>query len=46
MLQHEVRAGWWLGVNLSRNAIERIVRMAAEVAGLRWGTDVNVNLGA
>jgi len=42
----EVRPGWWLGVNLSRNAIERIVEMAAAVAGLRWGVDVNVSLGA
>lgn len=43
---HEVRPGWWLGVNLSRNAIERILEMASEVAGLRWNVDVNVNLGA
>lgn len=43
---HEVRPGWWLGVNLSRNAIERILEMASEVAGLRWNLDVNVNLGA
>lgn len=42
---HEVRPGWWLGVNLSRNAIERILEMASEIAGLRWGVDVSVNLG-
>lgn len=43
---HEIRPGWWLGVNLSRNAIERILKMASEVAGLRWGVDVTLNLGA
>jgi predicted type IV restriction endonuclease len=43
---HELRAGWWLGINLSRNAIERIVEMACEVAGLTYGVDLRVNLGA
>jgi hypothetical protein len=43
---HELRPGWWLGINLSRNAIERIIRMACEVAGLRYGGDLKVNLGA
>ncbi|MFQ5983322.1 MAG: hypothetical protein ACE5KS_08110, partial [Woeseiaceae bacterium] len=42
---HEVRPGWWLGVNLSRNAIERIIEMACEVAALRWRVDLTVNLG-
>ena len=43
---YEVRPGWWLGINLSRNAIERIVKMACEVAGLTYGGDLKVNLGA
>lgn len=43
---HELRSGWWLGINLSRNAIERIIEMACEVAGLRYGVDLKVNLGA
>jgi predicted type IV restriction endonuclease len=43
---HELKPGWWLGINLSRNAIERILEMACVVAGLRYGTDLKVNLGA
>ncbi len=42
---HELWHGWWLGINLSRNAIERIVRMACEVAGVRYGNDLKVHLG-
>lgn len=43
---YELRPGWWLGINLSRNGIERIIEMASEVAGLRWQVDLKVNLGA
>ncbi len=42
---HELRHGWWLGINLSSNVIERIVKMACEVAGLRYGNDLKLNLG-
>lgn len=41
----EIRPGWWLGINLSRAAISRIIEMACEVAGLRYGTDLKVNVG-
>ncbi len=41
----EVEPGWWLGVNLSRAAIDRIARMATDVAGLRYGSDVILSLG-
>lgn len=37
--------GWWLGTNYSRDNIEDIIRLACEVAGLKYGTDVEVNLG-
>lgn len=42
---YELKPGWWLGINLSRNAIERILEMACEVAGLRYAVDLKVNLG-
>ncbi|HKB24951.1 MAG TPA: hypothetical protein VKG64_07830 [Methylomirabilota bacterium] len=42
---YELKPGWWLGINLSRNAIERIVEMACVVAGVRYGVDLKVNLG-
>lgn len=42
---HHLRSGYWLGINASRNAIERILRMACEVAGCRYGSDLKVGLG-
>ncbi|MDQ3928799.1 MAG: hypothetical protein M3328_06595 [Chloroflexota bacterium] len=41
----ELRPGWWVGGNLSRRSIERIIRTACEVAGLNYGFDIQVNLG-
>lgn len=41
----ELKEGWWLGVNLSRAAIARICEMACGVTGLRYDTDLKVNLG-
>ena len=38
-------SSWWVDVNLSRSAMERVIRMACEVAGLRYGTDLRVRLG-
>ncbi|MFI5331070.1 MAG: hypothetical protein ACHQ2F_08560 [Desulfobaccales bacterium] len=43
---HELGNGWWLVVHLSKKAIEKIIKMACEVAGLRYGTDLIINLGA
>ncbi|MDY0088191.1 MAG: type I restriction enzyme HsdR N-terminal domain-containing protein [Coriobacteriia bacterium] len=49
-LAHEYSAqlsgGWWLGVNYSKAQIERIVRLACDVAGLRYGRDLVVRLGS
>ena len=42
---HELKPGWWLGINLSRARIKRIIEMACEVSGLRYGADLTVNLG-
>jgi hypothetical protein len=42
---HQLRSGYWLGINISRKQVERIIMMACEVAGLRYGTDIKINLG-
>lgn len=41
----EVRPGWWMGTNVSVSRIEKIIRMACNVAGLKYGRDLRVNLG-
>ncbi len=41
----EVRPGWWIDVHLSNHQKERLIRMACEVASIRYGTDLRVNLG-
>jgi hypothetical protein len=43
---HQLRSGWWLGINISRKQVERIIQMACEVAGLRYGRDLTVTLGS
>lgn len=45
--EHSVKlnSGWWLGTNHSRATISRIVEMAADVVGLRFGSDLTANLG-
>lgn len=42
---HQLRSGYWLGTNVSRKQIERIISMACEVAGLIYDRDLQVNLG-
>lgn len=42
---HQLRSGYWLGINISRKQVERIITTACEVAGLRYGTDLKINLG-
>ncbi len=42
---HELRSGWWLGTNLSRNSIRRILEKACEVARVSYGIDLKVSLG-
>ncbi len=41
----QLSTGWWLGINLSRAAITRIVEMACDVANLRFGQDLQISLG-
>ena len=38
-------AGWWIGTNLSRAAIDRIIEMACEVANVKYKHDLIINLG-
>lgn len=48
-LSHEhstqLSSGWWLGTNVSRAQIERIIKMACEVARVNYGRELSVNLG-
>lgn len=46
-LEHarQLRPGWWVGSNLSRQGVERVIRMACEVAGFRYGVDLRAHLG-
>jgi hypothetical protein len=41
----QLSSGWWLGTNVSRAAIERIIEMACEVARINYGRELSVNLG-
>lgn len=36
--------GWWLFTNWSKRSIERIIRLACEVAGVDFGTELTVSL--
>ena len=42
---HELQPGWWLDPHASRVAIETRIKMGCEVAGVRYGNDLLVNLG-
>jgi hypothetical protein len=42
---HQLRSGYWLGTNYSRRQIEQILEMACDVARVRYGTDLKLNLG-
>lgn len=41
----QLSSGWWLGTNVSRAAIERIIEMACEVARINYGRELSINLG-
>lgn len=40
----QLRAGWYMGTNYSRDNIIRILKLACDVAGLRYGKDLVVNM--
>lgn len=47
-LAHESKqlsSGWWLGTNVSRASIERIIQMACEVAQIDYGRELSIYLG-
>jgi predicted type IV restriction endonuclease len=39
---HELMPGWWIGTNYSTASIRKMMMMASEVAGLRFGRDVQI----
>lgn len=41
----QLSSGWWLGTNVSRAAIARIIEMACEVANIRLGRELSIYLG-
>lgn len=42
---HRLRDGWYIGTNYSRDNIKQIIQLACEVAGIRFGRDLTINLG-
>ena len=42
---YQLRPGWWCDPHASRAGIARRIRMACEVAEMRYGEDITVNLG-
>lgn len=40
----QLSSGWWLSTNHSRNTIEAIVKLASDVAGLKYGQDLIISL--
>lgn len=47
LTKHSVQLipGWWMGTNYSKRSITKIIHLACEVAGLRFGEDLQMNLG-
>ena len=41
---HQLRSGYWLGLNVSYRLIESITKLACEVAGIDYGTDLTITL--
>ncbi|MDP9201735.1 MAG: hypothetical protein M3P26_07360 [Gemmatimonadota bacterium] len=41
---HELTPGWWVGTNYGSDQIEKIIKMACDVAGLRYGSQLTVDL--
>ena len=41
----EVVPGWFIGTNYAKREIEKIIRLACEVSGLRFGGDIVISLG-
>lgn len=41
---HQLSSGWWIGTNYSTGAKEQIIKLACEVAGVEFGSDLQVKL--
>jgi isocitrate/isopropylmalate dehydrogenase len=41
----KLKSGWFVGTNVSRAQIERIIEMACEVARLRFGRELSIYVG-
>ena len=41
---HELTPGWWVGTNYGSDQIEKIIKMASDVAGLSYGSQLTVDL--
>lgn len=41
----ELRRGWWIDTNLSNNQKARLLKIACEVAGIKYGADLQINFG-
>jgi hypothetical protein len=42
---YEVQPGWWIDTNASKASMETRIKMACEVAGVKYGKNLVVNLG-
>lgn len=40
----EIVQGWWMGLNYSKRSIIEIIQLACEVAGLKFDSDVVIQL--
>jgi predicted type IV restriction endonuclease len=41
----EFLPGWWVGLNMSGQSMERVIQMALEHAGIRKGSEIDYSLG-
>lgn len=41
----QIKSGYWVGTNYNKSQIKQILEMACEVAGLKFGVDLKVDLG-
>jgi hypothetical protein len=40
----EFLPGWWLGLNYNKTSIEKIIMMACEVRGVKYGSELTISL--
>ena len=42
---YQLNSGWWIGTNYSNATKKRIIEIACKVAGIEYGTDLELELG-